>query len=71
MQLITEFDNIFKQKNSRLMLTPYEIIPIGPKACLIEMVQNSVTIDGLKKQLKYSYNRDISLFEFFGLYFGP
>lgn len=70
MQFIREFDVIFKLKKLKLMLTPYEIIPIGPSACLLEMVQDADSIDSLKKQLFNTYNRNINLFEFFGLYFG-
>ena len=51
MQLIREFDTIFKIKKLKLLLTPYEIIPIGPNASLVEMVQDSTTIDSLKKEL--------------------
>lgn len=70
MQMIKEFDVIFKMKKLKLLLTPYEIIPIGPSACLLEMVQDADSIDSLKKQLFNTYNRNINLFEFFGLYFG-
>lgn len=70
MQFIREFDTIFKAKKLKLMLTPYEIIPVGPDACLLEMVQDADSIDSLKKQLLSTYNRNISLFEFFGMYFG-
>lgn len=70
MQMIKEFDDIFKIKKLKLLLTPYEIIPIGANACLLEMVQDTTTIDSLKKDLFQKYNRTISLFEFFGLYFG-
>lgn len=70
MQLLYEFSRIFKKKNLKLLLTPYEIIPIGPEACLVEMVQDSTSLDSLKKNLYQKYNRKISLFEFFSLYFG-
>lgn len=70
MQLIREFDTIFKMKKLHLRLTPYEIIPIGPDACMLEMIQDATSIDALKKDLNLRYNRSISLFEFFDLYFG-
>lgn len=70
MQLLYEFDKIFKSKGLKLALTPYEIIPIGSEACLVEMVQDSTSLDRLKKNLYQKYNRKISLFEFFSLYFG-
>jgi len=70
MQLIKEFNTIFKVKKLRLLLTPYEIIPIGANSCMLEMVQDATSIDALKKTLFSTYNRTISLFEFFGMYFG-
>lgn len=70
MQLIKEFDTIFKINKLKLLLTPYEIIPIGANSCLLEMVQDATSIDALKKVLFNTYNRSISLFEFFGLFFG-
>lgn len=69
MQLIKEFDFIFKKAKLPLKLTTYEIIPIGPDACQIEMIQDAITIDNLKKILFEKYNRSISLFEFFDLHF--
>jgi phosphatidylinositol 4-kinase B len=69
MQLITEFNIIFKKKKLKLKLTSYEILPIGPEACLVEMIQDAISIDGLKKKFQDLYNRKMSLFEFFGLYF--
>ena len=49
MQLIFEISNIFARKKLKLKLTPYEIIPIGPEGCLVEMVTDATSIDGLKK----------------------
>lgn len=49
MQLIFEFNNIFTRKKLKLKLTPYEIIPIGPEGCLVEMVKDATSIDSLKK----------------------
>ena len=69
MQLISEFSSIFKKKKLKLLLTPYEIIPIGSMACLVEMVQDSTSIDSLKKNIQQKYNKRMSLSEFFGLYF--
>jgi phosphatidylinositol 4-kinase len=69
MQLIYEFNAIFRKKNLKLRLTPYEIIPIGPEACLVEMVTDALSMDGLKKKLQKKYNKKVSLFEFFGTYY--
>ena len=49
MQLIFEFNTIFTRKKLKLKLTPYEIIPIGPEGCLVEMVKDATSIDSLKK----------------------
>lgn len=49
MQLIFEFNNIFAKKKLKLKLTPYEIIPIGPEGCIVEMVKDATSIDSLKK----------------------
>lgn len=68
MQLISEFSSIFKKKKLKLLLTPYEIIPIGSMSSLVEMVKDATSIDTLKKNLFSMYNRKISLSEFFGLY---
>jgi phosphatidylinositol 4-kinase len=38
MQLVNEFNVIFRKKKLKLRLTPYEILPIGPEACLVEMI---------------------------------
>ena len=35
-----------------LLLTPYEVLSMGPDQGIIEMVKDSVTFDSLKKQLK-------------------
>lgn len=70
MVLIKEMDSIFKKSKLKLLLTPYEIIPIGQSACMIEMLQDATSIHALKENLFKKYNRPFSLFEFFGLYFG-
>ena len=69
MQLLDEFNQIFIKKKLKLKLTPYEILPVGPDACLVEMIQNAISFDGLKKKLTKSLNRKVSLFEYFGLYY--
>lgn len=69
MQLIYEFNSIFEKRKLKLRLTPYEIIPIGPEACLVEMVQDAISMDGLKGELFEKYNRKVSLYEYFGTYY--
>jgi len=70
MQIIREFDTIFKLKKLKLLLTPYEIIPVGADACLLEMVTDATSIDSLKKTLFEQHNRQMNLLEFFDLYYG-
>jgi len=52
LQLIYQFDYIFKLENLPLVLTPYEVLSMGPDSGIIEMVKDSATFDKLKKFLK-------------------
>ncbi len=52
MQLLNQFDYIFKLSNLPLPLTTYEVLSMGPDRGIIEMVKDSVTFDQLKKTLK-------------------
>lgn len=79
LQLIYQFDQIFKMEGLPLILTPYEIVSLGPSSGILEMVKDSSTIDSLKR-----FNRiiilirkfltdykDIGTFSnFFNIYFG-
>jgi phosphatidylinositol kinase/protein kinase (PI-3 family) len=51
LQLIYEFYYIFKLEKLPLLLTPYEVLSMGPDYGIIEMVRESVTFDSLKKKL--------------------
>lgn len=69
LQLIYQFDYIFKLENLPLILTPYEVLSMGPDCGIIEMVKDSITLDKLKKQLKSDFGRPFSLKEFFEVYY--
>lgn len=69
LQLIYQFDYIFKLENLPLILTPYEVLSMGPDCGIIEMVKDSITFDKLKKQLKSDFGRPFSLKEFFEVYY--
>ncbi len=52
MQLISQFDYIFKLEGLPLLLTPYEVVSMGPDCGIIEMVKDSITLDKLKRHIK-------------------
>ena len=62
-QLINEFNQIFKLEEVNCWLNTYEIISTGNDSGLVEMVNNSLSLDQLKQKLN-----NISLREFY-LYF--
>ncbi len=51
MQLINNFDNIFKKEKIECVVFPYEVISLGPNYGLIEMLQDVTTFDSLLKNL--------------------
>lgn len=67
MQLISQFDQIFKAAKLNIWLSPYEIVCTGPNCGLIECVSNAISIDSLKKKLLKQQIRDLN--EFFLLYY--
>ena len=64
-QLINEFNQIFKLENVDCWLNTYEIISTGTDTGLVEMVNNSLSLDMLKQKLN-----NISLREFYLFYWG-
>lgn len=66
-QIMTYFNQIFKEKNLKLWLYPYEIIPTHKLSGIIECVSNAVSIDYLKKNLPSSRK---TLKDYFHLNFG-
>lgn len=69
LQLIYQFDYIFKLESLPLLLTPYEALSMSPDCGIIEMVKDSITFDNLKKRLKTDFGNQIGLKEYFELYF--
>ena len=64
-QLINEFYQIFKLENTGCWLNTYEIISTGNNTGLVEMVDNSLSLDQLKQKTNH-----ISLKNFYIRYFG-
>ena len=69
LQLIAQFDYIFKLEGLPLLLTPYEVVSMGPDCGIIEMVKDAITMDRLKKHIKNKFQKPLSLKECFELYF--
>jgi phosphatidylinositol kinase/protein kinase (PI-3 family) len=51
MQLISQIFQIFKLKNIKLWLKPYEILATGVRCGLIECVSDALSIDSIKKKM--------------------
>ena len=51
MQLISQFELIFKLKKLDLWLKPYEIIGTGQRAGIIEVAIDALSIDSIKKKM--------------------
>ena len=64
-QLINEFYQIFKLENTGCWLNTYEIISTGKNSGLVEMVNNSLSLDQLKQKTNH-----ISLKDFYKNYYG-
>jgi phosphatidylinositol kinase/protein kinase (PI-3 family) len=61
MQLISTFDQIFKSKKLDLWLNPYEILGTGQRCGLIELADDALSIDSIKKKM----GRNSNLLDFF------
>ena len=66
MQLIKYFDKIFKKENIQLQLHPYEILITSSSSGLLEFLQNTCSIDGIKKKMATDSK---SLYIFYKKYF--
>jgi len=67
MQLISQFNQIFKAAKLDIWLMPYEIISTGPNCGLVECVSNAISLDSLNRKLaKLGIG---GLAEFFILYY--
>ena len=63
-QLINEFYQIFKLEKTGCWLNTYEIISTGNQAGLVEMVNDSVSLDQLKQKIKHAPLRDFYLYNY-------
>jgi len=50
-QLISQFDQIFKKKKLDLWLKPYEILATGQRCGLIEVCEDTLSISSIKEKL--------------------
>ena len=65
-QLIKYFNKIFKKENIQLTLHPYEILITSSSSGLLEFLQNTSSIDGIKKKM---VTKSKSLYLFYKQYF--
>ena len=63
-QLINEFYQIFKLENTGCWLNTYEIISTGNDAGLVEMVNDSVSLDQLKQKIHNASLHDFYLYNY-------
>ena len=63
-QLINEFFQIFRLENTGCWLNTYEIISTGNNAGLVEMVNDSISLDQLKQKIQQASLKDFYLFNF-------
>ncbi|ETK78529.1 hypothetical protein F441_15769 [Phytophthora nicotianae CJ01A1] len=54
MQLITTFQNIFRESGLPLWLRPYRIVSTGRTSGLLETITDAQSLDGLKKRSDYA-----------------
>ena len=66
MQLIKFFDKIFKKEKLELKLHPYEILITSSSSGLLEFLENTSSIDGIKKKMATDTK---SLYIFYKKYF--
>lgn len=70
MQLVMEFNHIFKRDELKLKLTPYEVISMGNESGIIEMIQDCTTFDTLKNKLNRNFPKIKGLGHFFEVFYG-
>jgi len=70
MQLIQSMNQIFKRRNLKLKLTPYEILATGPDCGLIEFVADTLSIDAIRKKMSVRFNKTCDLYDYFRKNFG-
>ncbi|CAK62421.1 unnamed protein product (macronuclear) [Paramecium tetraurelia] len=69
LQLICQFDQIFKKEGLPLKLRYYEVLSLGPDCGMIEMIKNATTIDSLQKNLQKKYTQFSDFSDFFRSFF--
>ncbi|CAD8065540.1 unnamed protein product [Paramecium sonneborni] len=69
LQLICQFDQIFKKEGLPLQLRYYEVLSLGPDSGIIEMIKNATTIDSLQKNLQTKYTQFSDFSDFFRSFF--
>jgi len=68
--LIETIDLIFKKKNLKLLLTPYEILSTGENCGIVEFIADSMSIDYLKRKMPKVDDKDNDLEYFYKSNFG-
>ena len=69
MQLLETIDLIFKKRKLKLKLQTYEILSTGENCGLVEFIKDSMSIDGIKRMLKESSGREMTLYDFYQVRF--
>ncbi|CAD8052440.1 unnamed protein product [Paramecium sonneborni] len=69
LQLISQFDQIFRKEALPLKLRYYEVLSMGPDCGIIEMIKNATTIDSLQKHLRRDYTQFKNFSDFFRSFF--
>lgn len=66
MQIISQFEQIFKARKLDLWLKPYEILATGLRAGIIEVAQDALSIDSIKKKM----GKNSQIIDYFKQQFG-
>lgn len=69
MQCISTMDQIFKQAKLPLWLKPYEIMAIGPRCGMLEVIEDFADISTIKEKLS-TKDRFATLVDYFNQQFG-
>ena len=69
MQLLETIDLIFKKRKLKLKLQTYEILSTGENCGLVGFIKDSMSIDGIKRMLKESSGREMTLYDFYQVRF--
>ena len=70
MQLISLMDQIFRRKNLKLWLKPYEIVATSHDTGLVEFVQDGLSVDYIRRMMSAKLNRQCDLGDYFRKNFG-